>query len=365
MKNILFKGTLLTLILSVPLIAKSENSAKSMLLGVPGREISYDPTITCTSLTNKDWETTINFNLMPGNSPLTVEKIEWVKRDTVLTSIEPLARVFENKSKSGDNIYWDVKVKFPYYTYFERDDKLFLYTDKGILKTPTSLEGIYNEKIRELKDTNEKFTAESIQKQDELLEKISKEQRNKSLFRLLLIIAAGILVLSWITIFIILKKIKIKNKEVAALLENTRKYNEESRRSTKAMEELFLEKYYAVNLLCDSYFENDNSDIMKRRLYNEINKYLDSFKDQKRIEKLQYEVNLLYNNAINEIKDKSNDIATSDLNILIFILNGFSPKAVCIFTNINIKQFYYRRSKIKELIEKMDISDKNRILSKL
>ena len=85
----------------------------------------------------------------------------------------------------------------------------------------------------------------------------------------------------------------------------------------------------------------------------------------KNIEELENIVNSYLDNILSRVKEQLPDLSRKDLTFLTYLYAGFSPRAVCIFTDIKIKNFYNRRSRLKERILSSDAPDKEYFASKI
>ena len=66
-----------------------------------------------------------------------------------------------------------------------------------------------------------------------------------------------------------------------------------------------------------------------------------------------------------KVRQQLPEMKTADLDFLIYLFAGFSPRAVCIFTDIKIKNFYNRRSRLKERILSSEAPDREWFVSKM
>ena len=104
---------------------------------------------------------------------------------------------------------------------------------------------------------------------------------------------------------------------------------------------------------------------MKLTLYNEVEKHILALRDPKSITELENIVNKFLDNILVKIKEQLAELTKKDLTFLTYLYAGFSPRAVCIFTDIKIKNYYQRRSRLKERILASDAPDKDFFVSKM
>ena len=97
---------------------------------------------------------------------------------------------------------------------------------------------------------------------------------------------------------------------------------------------------------------------MRVTLYNEVEKQILKLRDNKSVETLQEIVNTYLDNILVKVNK-------ADIKFLTYLYAGYSPRAVCIFTDIKIKNFYNRRLRLRDRILASDAPDKELFVSKM
>lgn len=128
---------------------------------------------------------------------------------------------------------------------------------------------------------------------------------------------------------------------------------------------LYGSRLDTLNLLCNEYFEKNDSEKVKLTLYNEVEKHILSLRDSKSISELEKIVNTYLDDILIKVKQQLPTLSRNDMVFLTYLYAGFSPRAVCIFTDIKIKNFYNRRSRLKERILASDAPDREYFVSKM
>lgn len=118
-------------------------------------------------------------------------------------------------------------------------------------------------------------------------------------------------------------------------------------------------------MLCNEYFEKNESEKVKLSLYNEVERHILALRDSKSIAELEMLVNTYLDNILIRVKEQLPELNKNDLTFLTYLYAGFSPRAVCIFTDIKIKNFYNRRSRLKERILASEAPDREFFVSKM
>lgn len=76
-------------------------------------------------------------------------------------------------------------------------------------------------------------------------------------------------------------------------------------------------------------------------------------------------VNIYVDNILVKVTEQLPTLSKADVKFLTYLYAGFSPRAVCIFTDIKIKNFYNRRLRLKERILSSDAPDREWFVSKM
>lgn len=138
--------------------------------------------------------------------------------------------------------------------------------------------------------------------------------------------------------------------------------NEELRQK---VDSLYGSRLDTLNLLCNEYFDRNDSPQMRVTLYNEVEKQILALRDSKSVEALQDMVNIYVDNILVKVTEQLPTLSKADVKFLTYLYAGFSPRAVCIFTDIKIKNFYNRRLRLKERILSSDAPDREWFVSKM
>ena len=304
------------------------------------------------SLSNEDDRVRISFKLKCANIPFTIYNAKWVNCDSVFVPSEPFSLIAQTKEVACKSTEWYITIEFPFSDTFDENDVLILNTDKGIIRCPTSRAGELKEEINLMRDNYENQ-----------LDLTKKSTRNVWILFYITLISA-IVIGCLILIFVRLRLVK-RRKEIEDLsmliLERTNR-NHELEAKVNALYESRLD---TLNLLCNEYFEKSDSEKMKLTLYNEVEKHILALRDPKSITELENIVNKFLDNILVKIKEQLAELTKKDLTFLTYLYAGFSPRAVCIFTDIKIKNYYQRRSRLKERILASDAPDKDFFVSKM
>ena len=303
-------------------------------------------------ISNEDNRVRISFELINSNTPFTIYKAEWVNGDSVYTPIEPFSLIAKTKEVAGKSTVWHITLDFPFSDRFMEKDVLVLNTDKGVVRCPTSRAGELRETIDMLRDNYENQL----------------EVSKKSSYRAWMILVVTLIVVLVVgySVYVSARRRFIKKRkeieELSMLISERTDRNQELETKVDA---LYGSRLDTLNLLCNEYFEKNGSEKVKLTLYNEVEKHILSLRDSKSVSELEEIVNTYLDDILIKVKEQLPTLSRNDMVFLTYLYAGFSPRAVCIFTDIKIKNFYNRRSRLKDRILASDAPDREYFVSKM
>lgn len=304
------------------------------------------------SLSNENDKVRISFELKSANIPFTIYKANWINYDSVFEPLEPFSLIAQTNEVTGKSTRWHISLDFPFRNSFTENDVLVLDTDKGIVRCPTSREGVLKETIDILRDDYEKQLDQS-------------EEKSRRVWQISAIILSCVIIASFITFSIARRRLIRRRQEIeelSMLITERTEHNEELKAKVDA---LYGSRLDTLNMLCNEYFEKNGSEKVRLTLYNEVEKHILALRDSKSVEELENIVNSYLDNILSRVKEQLPELNHKDLTFLTYLYAGFSPRAICIFTDIKIKNFYNRRSRLKGRILASEAPDKDYFASKI
>lgn len=304
------------------------------------------------SISNEDDKVRITFALRSSNTPFTIYKAEWINCDSVFAPLEPFSLIAKNDEVTGKSTEWHISLDFPFSDCFKENDVLVLDTDKGIVRCPTSREGELKETIDILRDDYEKQLDQS-------------KENSRKAWQISAIILSCVIIASCLFFIIAKRRLIRKRKEIeelSLLISERTKRNIELEAKVNA---LYGSRLDTLNMLCNEYFEKNESEKVKMTLYNEVEKHILALRDTKNIAELENIVNSYLDNILSKVKEQLPELNRKDIIFLTYLYAGFSPRAICIFTDIKIKNFYNRRSRLKDRILASEAPDRELFVSKM
>lgn len=322
-------------------------SVSDSITGQPERlEMRYK------SISNENDRVRIFFELKSANTPFTIYKANWINCDSVFEPLEPFSFIAHTNEVNGRSTEWHISLDFPFSDSFDENDVLVLDTDKGMVRCPTSREGILRETIDILRDDYEKQLGQS-------------KENSRMAWQISAIILSCVIIASCIIFTIARNRLIRKRKEIEELSMLITERNERNIELKAKIDALYGSRLDTLNMLCNEYFEKNESEKVRLTLYNEVEKHILALRDSKNIDELENIVNSYLDNILSRVKEQLPELNRKDLTFLTYLYAGFSPRAVCIFTDIKIKNFYNRRSRLKDRILASDAPDREYFASKM
>lgn len=304
------------------------------------------------SISNGDSLTRISFDIMCADSPFTIYKAQWRNCDTIMSPLEPFSLVASNEEVEGKDTEWHITLDFPFSDRFDDSDMLMLSTDRGEIRCHTLRSG-------QLKEQIDILTHEYEQNID-----ASRRSTHRAWIILGIVVCLG-LTAACVAYFIVRHRNRARQQQLEELSLLIAERSETNRELRAKVDALYGSRLDILNMLCNEYFEKNDSEKLRLTLYNEVEKQILALRETRSINELQTIVNTYLDNILVRIKEQIPQLGRKDVVFLTYLYAGFSPRAVCIFTDIKIKNFYNRRSRLKERILATEAPDKEYFVSKM
>ncbi|ROT19045.1 hypothetical protein EEL52_12480 [Muribaculaceae bacterium Isolate-113 (HZI)] len=122
---------------------------------------------------------------------------------------------------------------------------------------------------------------------------------------------------------------------------------------------LFKDKWETINIMCYEYFEKGESEKERISIANAIKVHIEQLKDSKNLKKIEKSVNSYMNNIIKKLREQCSFLKEEDIVFITLIYAGLSPRAVCFFTDIKLKNFYTKKRRLVERIDNSRCENKD------
>lgn len=351
MRNILFRFVCFLIAAMFAVSISAENT----VVYSPSDTLIYSdvPEIVTISMSNQNnSHVDVKIKLKSSNSPYKILKIELANSNEIKGPILPFSYNVEAQDSSAKGIVLDIHLDFPYTTVFPEDEQLIVHTDKGIISTFTSSKTILKHNLSNLQTDFE------TKKKEEELRTLN--------FRIGLGIAITVIVIIVVIICVVVsQRFMRRQKEIEEMTLLIAHRSERNLELEKKVDALYGERLNALNMLCNEYFDKHGSEKMQLSFCNEIEKQILALSNKESVAALEKIVNSFLDDIMAKVRTQLPELNEKDLAFLTYLYAGFSPRAICIFTDIKIKNFYNRRSRLKERILSSDAPDKEYFVSKL
>ena len=136
-------------------------------------------------------------------------------------------------------------------------------------------------------------------------------------------------------------------------------------RLKEEMEALFKVQWKTLNMLCNEYFEADDSISDKTRVHKNIEAEIKKLRSPKNLKQIEDATNEYIDGITKRLREQCGFIKEPDITFLNLIFAGFAPRSVCFFTDITLKNFYAKRARLRKRICESDAPDKDIFLLRL
>lgn len=206
--------------------------------------------------------------------------------------------------------------------------------------------------------------------------KLEQEYQNKLIseqkIKLTLVFITLILVLAFtIATIIILKKNHKKDIENRMLLISDLKNSlnstgENANELQKVIANLYKSKFEDLDRLCSNYYEYKGNANERDRVYKEITNIISKTGTKgNTIKEIEKFINTYQNNLLKNFKKDFPKISEDEYLMFIYLIAGFSPRAISVFIDKELDVVYNKKSRLKKKIEKSASPDRDSYLSKL
>lgn len=217
---------------------------------------------------------------------------------------------------------------------------------------------------------------------------ISEQQKSKRYSLLFIILCCSIIIT--VVLYLMLNNIKAKKRrlkikeliydyqdvrqQLISSQEKIANLNEEivkreakidillKRQSTEDIPEfvdrLLSKQFSTLNRLFSQYFEKRDSETISTSFIKDFEEELSRLQRPESINKIRKIVNDCRNNILLKLKEQIPSLKQTDIDFLALYLCGFNHKAICLILDINVGNYYNKRKRIKERIEKSNAPDK-------
>lgn len=129
------------------------------------------------------------------------------------------------------------------------------------------------------------------------------------------------------------------------------------------IEQLFSSHFETFNRLSDAYYECQGLSDEKLKIHNEVMSIIsDIASDPSTIKKMEEFINRYKDGMMVKFHQSFPNCNRLEVNLFMYIVLGFSSRAICVFLNEKIDVVYNRKSRLKQKIQKSSVLGKDDFL---
>jgi tetratricopeptide (TPR) repeat protein len=176
------------------------------------------------------------------------------------------------------------------------------------------------------------------------------------------IISVSISLLLLVAIAYIRVRIRQKNQDIAQYVETIRELQLADRSISEQMNvsvsALYRDRFSELNHLCDIYYDHDGTARQKTLVFDRLRDTIEEIKhDSRRLGQLEEAVNLYRNNIYARMREQVTKLNDRDLRVALYVLAGFSNRAIAIFVDSDPSSVSKMRYNIKQKIKVAGAAD--------
>jgi hypothetical protein len=145
---------------------------------------------------------------------------------------------------------------------------------------------------------------------------------------------------------------KAKMDELQRNLDNT---ENEVNAAYANVKELLSSRFKTIDDLCLTYYEHMGSNKEKEKIYSRVKNIIDGIRsDNQIISSFENIVNAKMDNLITKLKRDCPELKDADRRLYLFIVLGFSSRAISIFQDTKIEVVYNQKSQLKKKLRELE-----------
>ena len=288
---------------------------------------------------NMDGVTTAGFKVILRGGEVEITGVDLYKADAECNINEKLETFHPLHLQLGDstleNVIQHVYVypRFPFTTQFYYEDSLVIHTNKGDRT-------VYLMESKRIKMAN-KAEISALEKHTRWLRHL-----NYALYGFIALLAVTLLV------YVIRQRnIRVRQQQERERLMEIISENEMNNRQLKeAVAGQFRKNFDTINKLCYEYFELADSPALKKSIYTQVENEINKLKEPAKVKELEDNLNMYCDNIMTKISEQLPELSQKERTLLLYLYSGLSARTICILTDIQVKNFYMRRQRLKSKI---------------
>lgn len=213
---------------------------------------------------------------------------------------------------------------------------------------------------------------------------ITKESEAKDFKAKMLFVLFSVFCLSGFAIFVLRMKMIRKNEQINRIIGEAEElthvisrqeckieslnskvgdYYGDMIKKSEMIEKLFHDQFVMINDLCYRYFENKNDERIKNLIFLDVVNQIKLFSSREYMQKLEQILNSCHNDIMRKLRQQLTVFKEDDIKFMLYFIAGFSPRAICLFLNISMGNYYNKRTRLKARIIESKVDDKDLFLN--
>ncbi len=190
------------------------------------------------------------------------------------------------------------------------------------------------------------------------INELNKKDKEAATLRFWLIVGTIIVLSGIILLLLILRKRKERNQKAINTLINRAQLLIEEINSLKtansalggSLNKLFGERFKTVDSLLAIYSAHKGTKIERKKIYEEVDRLLNSFESSEINKRLIESVDLYFDGMASRFREDFPDLKTDDYMLFLYLVCGFSNYSIMLLLDVTMPTVYSRKKRVKAKI---------------
>lgn len=166
------------------------------------------------------------------------------------------------------------------------------------------------------------------------------------------------------SLFALNKEVGSKDSQLAELSGAIKNSNEHLQELRDSMVQMSRGRFDVINNLCEEYFSRRNAPEKTRlSLYGKVEEQIMNMRSERALCELEQSLNMVYDGIMDKLRESFPHMKDADRLFLMLTFAGFSSKTISVLCDINLGNYYNKRSRLRAKIEESDIPYRDLLLS--
>lgn len=166
------------------------------------------------------------------------------------------------------------------------------------------------------------------------------------------------------SLFALNKEVGSKDSQLAELSGAIKNSNEHLQELRDSMVQMFRGRFNVINNLCEEYFSRRNAPEKTRlSLYGKVEEQIMNMRSERALCELEQSLNMVYDGIMDKLRVSFPHMKEADRLFLMLTFAGFSSKTISVLCDINLGNYYNKRSRLRAKIEESDSPYRDLLLS--